>query len=134
MCYSLRRLRFDDNNVDQMRDCRVPLSTVGDTREECEDEVSSYYLFCRGNSHTLVNRCGHADDVLIQNGHSAGHSRYSGAFLHKHRPTKHTNLDKVKAEKAALKKAKKISKNIDRELEEQRLDYDNRCRLLLLGE
>ncbi|XP_051738707.1 guanine nucleotide-binding protein G(olf) subunit alpha isoform X2 [Ctenopharyngodon idella] len=72
------------------------------------------------------------DDVLIQNGHSAGH-RCSGAFLYKHRPTKHTNLDKVKAEKAAVKKAKKISENIDRELEEQRLDYDNRYRLLLLG-
>lgn len=80
-----------------------------------------------------MNRCGHTDDVLIQNGHSAGH-RCSGAFLYKHRPTKHTNLDKVKAEKAAVKKAKKISENIDRELEEQRLDYDNRYRLLLLGE
>lgn len=130
MCYSLRRQLCDDNNVDQMQDCRVPLSTGGDTREEC-DEVSSHYsLFCHGNSHTLVNRCGLADDVLIQN----GHSQYSGALLHKHRPTKHTNLDKVKAEKAAVKKAKKISENIDRELEEQRLDYDNIYRLLLLGE
>lgn len=124
---------------EQPADSSLPLRpNHEDKAEDTNDMVPPREcLFCRGNSRKNSNQAIRQGDMIdgvpVQNG-NGGDDHGGRLLLQKHSPHKRKNLDKLLAmEKAAAKEAKKVSIAIDRQLKEQKKEYRQTYRLLLLG-
>lgn len=129
------------SDSDQPTDSSLPPSgspNHEDRGEDINDMVAPREcLFCRGNSRKNANnrairRGDTAEAVPLQNGNGGGGDDHGGRLLvQKHSPHKRKNLSPL--DKATLKEAKKVSKIIDQELKQQKREYRQTYRLLLLG-
>ncbi|XP_062376809.1 guanine nucleotide-binding protein G(olf) subunit alpha isoform X1 [Sardina pilchardus] len=148
LCYSLRPTLWGDpggymSDSEQPADSSLPLRSGSSNHEDKGEDINDMVaprecLFCRGNSRKNPNRAirqgDMTDGVPVQNGNGGGDDHGGRLRVQKHSPHKRKNLDKLLAmEKAAAKEAKKISIRIDRELKEQKREYRQTYRLLLLG-
>ncbi|XP_043923295.1 guanine nucleotide-binding protein G(olf) subunit alpha isoform X1 [Protopterus annectens] len=154
LCYSLRPRLFGDpsgsvsnattSESEQPPDHAVPLRAgdlrhgesrgSGDTKS-LRDGVGRFGDHGKLGDKEL--RRSDTDGVLMQNGSgtSAAERQKQLHMLEKHSKQKQQkNWDKLREEeKEAEKEAKKVSKNIDRVLKEQKREYKQTHRLLLLG-
>lgn len=129
------------SDSDQPTDSSLPPSgspNHEDRGEDINDMVAPREcLFCRGNSrknsnNRAIRRGDTAEAVPLQNGNGGGGDDHGGRLLvQKHSPHKRKNLSPL--DKATLKEAKKVSKIIDQELKQQKREYRQTYRLLLLG-
>ena len=148
LCYSLRPSLWGDpggsiSDSDQPTDSSLPLRAGSPIHEDRGEDTNDMVpprecLFCRGNSRKnsgrAVRQGDMTDSVPVQNGNGGGDDHGGRLLLQKHSPHKRKNFDKLLAmEKAAAKEARKISIRIDRELKDQKRDYRQTYRLLLLG-
>ncbi|XP_029611451.1 guanine nucleotide-binding protein G(olf) subunit alpha isoform X1 [Salmo trutta] len=146
LCYSLRLSLDESSDTEKPADCSVSLRSKDLDHEDTgayNDMALLRGCWCRrgGPSKGKLNArdAGRGDTtkgVPIQNGDNVGADRSQRQHLlqKKLSKQKQKTLDKkLSEEKEVKKQAKKVSKHIDRTLKEQKREYEQTHRLLLLG-